>query len=330
MAHSAQSRGHAHTPECWPCPGRRPYHGPERPARCSSGREPSMSVKQVIPIADGIGDPQSESLPAGPSSARAGHAFDSVTQPDTRYPEKREDSSENIHNGYYDAGQDNEYLKNAAAGQGPPQVPAGHGRQRDGEDGRQAADQASLRRRRVLKLDGRDDRQRDHDRLQDQHGGAEAPHPAPSPVSSSRASPAVTTEPVISIAVPPVALPGPAASDVSPVSGPLSPAVDSSARLTAISMASSSRSAVCTRSGPNTSLARSASCSGAIDRAEEFAVTTTAAATGSSWSRIPATSLSALTARTAISSPNPNDSVSACAVAVIPPGLWAESIRISG
>src|ERR1022692_85939 len=247
MAHSVQSRGHAHIPACWPCPGRRPYHGPERPARCSSGREPSVSIKQVIPIADGIGDPQFESLPAGISSARAGHPRDSVTQPDTRYPEKREDSSENIHNGYYDASGDNEHLKSAAAGQGPRQVPARHRRQRDGEDGRQAASQASRRRRRVLKLDGRNDRQRDHDRLQDQHGGAQAPHPAPSPVSSSRASPAVTTEPVISTAVPPVAPPGSAASDVSPVSGPvsgpLSPAVDSSARLTAISIASSSRSA---------------------------------------------------------------------------------------
>src|ERR1022692_56323 len=254
--------------------------------------------------------------------------FDAVTKPDTNDPEQGENYSQNIHNGYYAAGGDDQELKQAPAGQGQGQVPPGRRGQRQRGDNGEPADQAGPGRRRVLKLDRRHDRQRDHDRLQDQHRRAEPPHSAPPPpVSSSRASPAVTTEPVISTAVPRGAA-GPAS--VSDGSRPPSAAVDSSARPAAISIAASSRSAVCTRSGPKICRASSASCSAGIDRGEEFAVTTTAAATGSSWSKIPATSLSALTASTAITSPKPNDSVSAWTEASIPPGLCAESIRTSG
>src|SRR6266702_352186 len=115
-----------------------------------------------------------------------------------------------------------------------------------------------------------------------------------------------------------------------PASGPPIAAAASSARPTATSIASSSRPATCTRSGPNTCLAISASSSGSIDRAEELPVATTAAAAGSSSPSMPATSLSALTARTAITSAGPNDSASAPAVAAIPAGLCAASTSTTG
>ncbi len=67
-----------------------------------------------------------------------------------------------------------------------------------------------------------------------------------------------------------------------------------------------------------------------IERGEELRVTTSSASTGSSWSRTPATSLSAAMASTPASRVKPNDSVIVSTVAAIPAGLCEASSRTVG
>src|SRR3984885_5037891 len=148
--------------------------------------------------------------------------------------------------------------------------------------------------------------------------GPGAGSPGVARVSSSRASPAVITDPVISRTAVPG---GPPSAD---------PASASSASPTPSSIASSSLATARTRSGPNTALASSASLAGSADRGEELAVTTSSETTGSSASRIAGTSLSSLTARMAIRSVAANASSRAATVAAIPAGLCAASTIVTG
>ena len=71
--------------------------------------------------------------------------------------------------------------------------------------------------------------------------------------------------------------------------------------------------------------ANSASSAAGIERSLELRVTTRSDSTGSSSSSIPATSLSALTARTPTSREKLNASVSAAMLAAMPDGLCAAS-----
>src|ERR1022692_3143924 len=68
--------------------------------------------------------------------------FDAVTKPDANDPEQGENYSQNIHNGYYAAGGDDQELKQAPAGQGQGQVPPGRRGQRQRGDNGEPADQA--------------------------------------------------------------------------------------------------------------------------------------------------------------------------------------------
>ena len=95
-------------------------------------------------------------------------------------------------------------------------------------------------------------------------------------------------------------------------------------------MASSSRGAANTRSGPNTPAARCSSSPGSMDLAAEFLVTTRLEVAGSSSPSMPGTSLSALTASTAIRLSKPNASVTAAMLAAMPAGLCAESTITTG
>ena len=145
----------------------------------------------------------------------------------------------------------------------------------DGRDDRQPAASPAVSGVDVPELYRGHDRQRDHDRFEHQHGGAEPAHRGPliAPglpgvrrrVSSSLASPAVITEPAISTTVPAAPARGPARPASGRPAARRSPRPPRRPGPTASSMASSRRSATCTRSGPNTGLASSAS-SGRVHR----------------------------------------------------------------
>src|SRR5215468_10183965 len=271
-----------------------------------------------------------KSLPTGGGPAVRG--LDLTGQPDAGEPQRREDHAQDVHRGHDDADRDHQQLQRGARVQRPAHPRPSHApRQADRQHRDRAADGARGAGAHVTKRDRGHDRQRDNDGLHDQDGAAQPPHessPAvneclagvpgsggaasggPPGTSSRRASPAVTTEPVMSTAADP---------------GRSSSPSDSSARPTAASIASSSRSRTSTRSSPNISRATSASEATGIDRGEEFAVTTMSLSTGSSSPSTPATSLSSLTATTPISRAKLNDSVSAAMVAAIPAGLCPAS-----
>src|SRR5580693_140788 len=302
-------------------------------------------------------------------------------------PKSCENGAEEVHHRDNHAGRNNQRLQHTSADDCPAQTAPRQSGKHDRRHGQYHACHAGLAHGRVLDSQGNRDREPDHDRLHDQHGGeqpfrrrrvvaaagartllartplartvlprtvlpdgliagagvvlAAAGHgghasspmsspmssPTSSPtssravlagpgagspgvarVSSSRASPAVITDPVISR----TAVPG----------GP--PSADPA------SAASASLATARTRSGPNTALASSASLAGSADRGEELAVTTSSETTGSSSSRIAGTSLSSLTARMAIRSVAANDSLSAATVAAIPAGLCAASTIVTG
>src|ERR1700761_4785606 len=275
-------------------------------------------------------------------------------------PEGQEDDTEDVQGGDLDTSQNDQELEHSARDQGPAAA-ADHPGQHDGSQRQSPTDAERDAAAEVLNGDRHWHGQDQEDRLEHQHrreqpsqdgpllaGSPSGPgrvrrrrrlgrlvghgfahdrsaavkewRPVPpsatgrsvvgaSGVSNRRASPTVMTEPVISTPPPP----GRSGSGVS------------SARPTAISMASSIRSATCTRSRPNTSLARSASSSAGIERSEELRVTTTSDSTGSSSSRMPATSLSALIASTPTRRLKLNASFTAATVAAMPAGLWAAS-----
>src|SRR5215472_521069 len=236
-----------------------------------------------------------------------------AAEPDGGQPEAAEDQAEPVHRRDHDPGGDHGHLQHGPADQCPA-LPGPAHQARDDQRGhaKHAADHAGLRRLGVGDRDGHRDGQPDHHHLEDQHGRAQPPHGRASPPTSapaggpaaprrSRASPAVVVDPVIRMPAPP----GPAASAAS------------SASVVAMSMASSSRGAMNTRSGPNT-------------RAAEFLVTTRLEVAGSSSPSMPATSLSALTASTAIRASKPNASVTAAMLTAMPAGLCAESTITTG
>src|SRR5215469_5910564 len=264
-----------------------------------------------------------------PASRSLRRYIDAMAEPDADNPQGRENSTEKVHHGDDSAGRDNQCLQHAAPDDRPPQPPARRDGERDRRHGEHRAGDARPAGRRVLDRERDRDRQPDHDRLHDQHRGAEPLHQGVSsarvrsagadPVSSSLASPAVITDPAMSTTAVPGG-PPPAASRASA----------SSASATPISIASSSLGTARTRSGPNTAAAISASFPGSADLGEELPVTTSSDATGSSSSRIPGTSLSSLTARMATSSVNVKASDRAATVAAIPAGLCAASTMTSG
>src|SRR5580704_4328662 len=294
------------------------------------------------------GQPAVARLHVRPATAWAGHAgwsalwqlvtcgvLDAIAEPDPDGPQCRENAAEKVHGRHHGAGGNDEYLKQAAAGQRDPEQAACECSEHDCGDGSDASRQSGCMRRQVVDLHGDRDRQAKHDGLHDQHRGAQplhwespsspgssepesgqtAPFPAVSD-SRTRASPAVITEPVMRTPAFP---------------GPPSPAASaSSASATPISIASSSGAATVTRSGPKTGVASAASASAGIDRVDELVVATRWAATGSSSPRMPATSLSSLTAMMATRSVKLNASVSASADAAMPPGLCAESRMTTG
>src|SRR5690606_21808321 len=131
----------------------------------------------------------------------------------------------------------------------------------------------------------------------------------------ARASPAVTTEPVIT--TPP------------PETGSWGWEV-SSASWTAVSTASSNRGSTTIRSGPKTSLAMRANSSGFTARGEELRVMTTSSTTGSSAPRMPDASLSPSTPTTATSLRKENSELSVSASARAPCGLCAASTSTAG
>src|SRR5580693_937981 len=312
-------------------------------------------------------------------------------------PKSCENGAEEVHHRDNHAGRNNQRLQHTSADDCPAQTAPRQSGKHDRRHGQYHACHAGLAHGRVLDSQGNRDREPDHDRLHDQHGGeqpfrrrrvvaaagartllartplartvlprtvlpdgliagagvvlAAAGHgghasspmsspmssPTSSPtsswavlagpgagspgvarVSSSRASPAVITDPVIGRSAAPG---GPPSADT---------ASASSASPTPSSIASSSLATARTRSGPNTALASSASLAGSADRGEELAVTTSSETTGSSSSRIAGTSLSSLTARMAIRSVAANDSLSAATVAAIPAGLCAASTIVTG
>src|SRR5690606_41554366 len=128
--------------------------------------------------------------------------------------------------------------------------------------------------------------ERHDDRLERERGGVHAPQTpervggghAGSLPKRARASPAVTTDPVMTTPTPD-----------SPPSSASSPAC---------STAVFSTGSTLTRSAPNTSAASAPSSSGSIARGEELAVTTTSCSTGSSSVRMPRTSFSRITPST--------------------------------
>src|SRR5215472_17051255 len=249
-----------------------------------------------------------------------------AAEPDGGQPEAAEDHAEPVHRRDHDPGGDHGHLQHGPADQCPALPgPAHQGREDQRGYAQHAADHASLRRLGVGDRDGHRDGQPDHHHLEDQYGRAQPPHgraspptsaPAGGPAapSSSRASPAVEVDPVIRMPAPP----GPAASAAW------------SASVVAMSMASSSRGAMNTRSGPNTPAASCSSSPGSMDRAAEFLVTTRLEVTGSSSPSMPATSLSALTASTPIRVSKANASVTAAMLTAMPAGLCAESTIITG
>src|SRR5690606_25336700 len=139
-------------------------------------------------------------------------------------------------------------------------------------------------------------------------------HAGSSP-SRVRASPAVTTEPVIS--TPP---PDSSCSTVAP----------SSTRLTAVSNAVGKSGSATTRSSPKSSLASLPSCPPGMARGDELRVTTTSCTTGSSASRMPRASLSRMIDTTSASLRNANSPSSASATAAAPAGLCAASSSTVG
>src|SRR5689334_6808901 len=267
-----------------------------------------------------VTEPAGIYLPRGRSLPGTGNLPETAAEPDPGAPEQGEYRAEEVHNGHHRTRGEHQDLQQATARQHQPERSPGgqHGEQHRGRH-QDAAGQRGRAPGRVLHGQRDRDGEPDHDRRHDQHGGAQPSHRAPPPgppASSSRASPAVITEPVISTPV----LPSP----------PSASEMASSASPTAISIASSIRSACRTRSGPSTVPASSRSLAGAIDRLEELAVTTSSVTTGSSWSRIAGTSLSSLTARMPIRPVKLNASVSASRLAAIPAGLCAESTMTVG
>src|SRR5271157_3796503 len=274
--------------------------------------------------------------------------FVTAGQPDAGDPEGGEDRAEDVHRGHHDTRGDDQDLQHGTRPQRPAHArPPDHPADQYGADGQATADPAGQAAVRVLTDDGDRDREPDDDRFHDQHRAAQLPdalplhryaEPAhessaavngwregwladgsggsspPAGPSSLRASPAVMTDPVIS--TPPV--PGPAS------------VTDSSASPTAMSIASSSRSAEATRSSPKISAASSAVSPGSIDRSEELRVTTMSVSSGSSSASMPATSLSPLAAKTPVRWLKVNDSGTAATVAAIPAGLWAASMMMVG
>src|SRR5215831_8059686 len=250
-----------------------------------------------------------------------------AAEPDGRQPQRSKNDAEPVHRRDHDPGRDQGRLEHGPGQERPALArPSHQARDHQGRGGQDAAGHARRGRAGVRDGDGHRDGQPDHDHLEDQDGRAQAPHGTAPPLapsgappastlaapSSRRASPAVVVEPVTRIP----ALPGP--SDAS------------SASVVAASIASSSRGATTTRSGPNTRAASPCSSSGSMDLDAELRVTTRPAAAGSSCSSIPVTSLSALTASTATRVPKPNASVTASTLTAMPAGLCAESTITTG
>ncbi len=136
----------------------------------------------------GYHDPLPWSLPASGGSLRTGRAlsadspvivaitlgrvFHPMAEPYSGYPEQREYSAENIHNRKHHARYDHEDLQQAASGQRHRQHPPGQASQEDRGDRGDPGDRASRRRRYVAKLDSRNNRECDNDRLKNEHSRA--------------------------------------------------------------------------------------------------------------------------------------------------------------
>src|ERR1700677_75816 len=265
---------------------------------------------------------------------------DPPRQPDAGDPQRAEDASEPVHHGDERTRGDDRCLEHGASDERPAHAwTADHAAEHQ-PGNRQASPESPGRTAvQVLELDGRHDGEQEDDRLHDEDRAAEPPQQLlvchdssaevkecrdgcadgvsaagmpPSGASRMRASPAVITEPVMR--TPP---------------SPGRPA--SSARPTAMSIASSSRSATRTLYSPKISPAISASSSGSMDLAsEEYLVTTISLSSGSSSARMPATSLSLLTATTPVSRVKLNSSCIAATVTAMPPGLCAASMITVG
>src|SRR5215469_1000980 len=271
--------------------------------------------------------------------------LNAIAEPDSECPQCRENAAEEIHDRHHRARRDSEHLQQASADQRDPEERTRQHREHHRGYCRDAAGQGRGVWRQMVDLNCHWNCEAHDDGLHEQHCCTESLHSNSSPgsvsvgrysppaapflaamfsaalfsgleESSTRASPAVYTDPVMRTP----AFPGP----------PSLAASASSASATPRSIASSSRSATVTRSGPTIVAATSASAGGDIDREAELAVATTCVTTGSSWSRMPATSLSSLTAMMAIRSVKVNASVSASTEAAMPPGLCAESTITTG
>src|SRR5260370_32026270 len=99
-------------------------------------------------------------------------------------------------------------------------MPSRDGGEHHGRDGRDPGRQSRRGRCHVLKFDRRNDRQGDHYRLEEQHRGAEPAHRSIPPENSSLASPAVTTEPVISTKGPAVDISEPSSPPIRSANAP--------------------------------------------------------------------------------------------------------------
>src|SRR5215472_13388125 len=261
--------------------------------------------------------------------------LNAVSEPDSECPQCRENAAKEIHHRHHGARRDNEHLQQASADQRDPEERTRQHREDDRGYCRDAAGQASRVWRQMVDLNCYRNCEAHDDGLHEQHRGTQSLHSNSPPgsvsvgrdsppaaqfpglaESSTRASPAVYTDPVMRTP----AFPGP----------PSLAASASSASATPSSIASSSRSVTVTRSGPTIAAATSPSAAGVIDREAELDVATTCVTTGSSWSRMPATSLSSLTAMMAMRSVKVKASVSASTEAAMPPGLCAESTITTG
>src|SRR5579871_5965598 len=268
-----------------------------------------------------------------------GRGLQAAGEPDAGDPEGGEDDAEHVHGRDDHARGDDQGLQDRARPQRPAHARAADQAAEDqGAHGQATADAARDAVTQVLHDDGDRDGEPDDDGFHDQDGAAQLPQllhdssaavnewregwvadgsagsSPPAGASRRRASPAVMTDPVTS---------------TPPLPGPVS-ATASSASETAISIASSSRSADWTRSSPKISTASSAVCSGSRERSEELRVTTMSVSSGSSSARMPGTSLSPLAANTPVRRAKLNASSTPATVAAIPAGLCAASMMMVG